>query len=726
MPALNLPLFEQANALNLSIILTGAATDSYPYHGITRTMSKQQRKKILYALIGTLYALIALVAVIIALIPTVTQIAFRHWLEQQHLQGDIAHIGLGLNTGTLTILDAEIRDGQSPLLKLGKLQVRIKLGDLLDHKLTIERVELTDTRVQLQQLDNALVVAGINLKQTGTTPPASTTQNQVAQTPWMVQLQKLHIANLDTCLTSTKTRQPLAICNHLGELSWQGSISLNSDAPLKLKSTGTLVISHLDLRDEKQKLSLLRFDSLALTNININSLDQMKLGQLALQQLTMLPNPGASAKRAPTLSFGKLLIHSVSVNRMNDIDIAAIRIEDIATYIKLNPNNSIASLSEVSAYRPIESDGSKHRNKPAATPATQNPVKIKIGKIVVTTTKSLVLEDAHSKPAITQRIDHFSFSLGAIDNRKPSQASALAMQFNYGKYGKVKAKGTIQPFAVKPTVDLKASIVGLNLNRVSPYTRELLQHKIKSGQLNAQLTVKIDQGKLDSEAKLTLQKFYVTQLSGKEADKYQKDLGIPLSAALALLRDKNDAIKIDLPVTGDVENPDFSLNDIIATVSAKAIKVAIVNYYATLGLVKRVTGAFDLMTALRFDPLQFMPGQTGLSDASRTALDKFSTMLQDRPQVHLVVCGHATVADQLKLFPVKNNATDAATGTDAAKAAPLTEQQLQQLNKLAQARSDQVKQYLVEQKGVAADRLIECNPEYNASDTHSPYLELHI
>lgn len=697
-------------------------------HSLTHAnvaMPTTRTRKWLYRLGGTLYALLAVLAISIALTPTITRLTFKHWLEQQHLQGDIGHIGIALNTGTLTLINVEIRDGKTPLLKLGKLQVHIRLRDLFDHKLKIEGVTLNNTRIQIAQSKDALTVAGIKLNQTGTPPPKPARAKPATTQSWTIQLNKLHIHNLDTCVTTTRTRQPLNICNNIGEFSWIGNIDMATSDPSAIKSSGTLSVSNLIIHDEEKNLPLLQFNLLTLANININGLKQIGLGSFELHQFTMLPNQNANSKNAATLGIGKLLINSISLKKMTDLNIGAININNIASYIKLNTDNSIASLKEVTEYRPLETRNNKHNTSTKPT-RQSTPVRIKIGKINVSSTKSFVLEDTHSKPAITQRIDQFSLALGAIDSSKPGQKSKLSMQFKYGKYGKVKVNGTVQAFAARPTLDLKASIVGLNLNRVSPYTRELLQHKIKSGELNAKLVIKIRQGKLDSNAKLTLFKFYVSRLSEKEADKYKKSLGIPLSAALSLLRDKNDAIRIELPVTGDIENPDFSLNDIIETVSAKAIKVAIVNYYATLGLVQLVTGAFDLITALRFEPLEFIPGKTELTDTSRKALDKFATMLSNRPQVHLVVCGHATVEDQIKLFPKTKPTTQSTTTTSTSKSITLTQKQLKQLNKLALSRGEAVKQYLVVKKGVAADRLIECNPEYQPDSKRSPYVELHL
>ena len=171
---------------------------------------------------------------------------------------------------------------------------------------------------------------------------------------------------------------------------------------------------------------------------------------------------------------------------------------------------------------------------------------------------------------------------------------------------------------------------------------------------------------------------------------------------------------------------DFSIGDIISTVSAKAIKVAVVNYYVSLGLLPIVSGTIDLLTALHFDPVVFTPGQSKLSKSSIKQLAKFATMLHDRPQVHLVVCGHATQADRKKLFPTNITDTENAGQSGRIKIPPLNARQIRQLLGLAHQRSNTVKQYLVKRKHVAADRLIQCNPEYVPGNKHVPYTDLHI
>jgi len=173
---------------------------------------------------------------------------------------------------------------------------------------------------------------------------------------------------------------------------------------------------------------------------------------------------------------------------------------------------------------------------------------------------------------------------------------------------------------------------------------------------------------------------------------------------------------------------------VVNTVSAKAIKVAVINYYSTLGLLSVVKKAVDLATALRFEPINFSPADTRLNDAAQAYLDKVSSMLHERPGLHIVICGHVTNADRDKILPqteltgsadsapLPDTASDAIEVTETVK---LSDDQLDKLLQLARQRGEKTKEYLVTRKGIGADRLILCNPVYTA-ETDRPFVQIKL
>jgi outer membrane protein OmpA-like peptidoglycan-associated protein len=275
-----------------------------------------------------------------------------------------------------------------------------------------------------------------------------------------------------------------------------------------------------------------------------------------------------------------------------------------------------------------------------------------------------------------------------------------------------------------------------------------VQHHIKQGSLDAELNVKVEAGVMDTVVNLELHKLQLEPIpeSEKKAEAAE-ELGIPLNAALSLLRDDDDGIRLKLPIAGDVASPDVSLQSILGKVMGKAIKTAIVAYYSPFGLLKLAGAVLDLATGLSFEPVTFATGSAELASEQRGRLSEITKLLQERPQVRLALCGDMTEADFEALYPPpppeptattdKENdgeveETTAVETPDAAapaaeevKRAP-TPEQMQGLVDLAVKRGEAVKDFLVDQGGIEAKRLILCNPTPQLKAEGAPLVTISI
>jgi len=194
---------------------------------------------------------------------------------------------------------------------------------------------------------------------------------------------------------------------------------------------------------------------------------------------------------------------------------------------------------------------------------------------------------------------------------------------------------------------------------------------------------------------------------------------MPLNQTLVLLRDKDDSIHLDIPITGDVTNPNFNPMDAIIKATSKAATVTLITFYTPYGLIYAGGNlAFNLATALNFDPIEFTPGSAEVSDNAKQQLDGLTKLLSEKPQVHLTLCGTTNRQDSFALFPaLKEKFTDKTTDDEARQQkTTLTEKQLIQLNQLARDRQISSKNYLVKQRGIEHDRLILCAPEHKTGD----------
>ena len=144
-------------------------------------------------------------------------------------------------------------------------------------------------------------------------------------------------------------------------------------------------------------------------------------------------------------------------------------------------------------------------------------------------------------------------------------------------------------------------------------------------------------------------------------------------------------------------------------------------YYTPFGLLLAADTLFDLATALRFDPVVFEPGQQIITSSERGELDKLSTLLTERPGVHLTLCGISNRADAGELYP---DVLKVAEKSETRKMV-LNDVQTKALLQLAERRGHAVKDYLVGQKKIDAGRLIVCEPEYQ-EDADRAVVEISI
>jgi outer membrane protein OmpA-like peptidoglycan-associated protein len=198
-------------------------------------------------------------------------------------------------------------------------------------------------------------------------------------------------------------------------------------------------------------------------------------------------------------------------------------------------------------------------------------------------------------------------------------------------YAPVKLGGTTAPFASPPKLDLGLSFEGVDMALLSPYSSTYAGYAIERGLLNLDLKYALANGQLQGNNKVL-----VDQL--KLGDKVDSDqaVDIPLKLALALLTDMNGVIDMEVPVSGSMEDPSFSIGSVVAD--------------AFLNLItKAVTAPFSLLAGLvntdeDLQRLNFPSGSSQLSEAANDKLSKLAEAMAQRPELDLVIIGRLRVS----------------------------------------------------------------------------------
>ncbi len=191
--------------------------------------------------------------------------------------------------------------------------------------------------------------------------------------------------------------------------------------------------------------------------------------------------------------------------------------------------------------------------------------------------------------------------------------------------------GKLNPLAKPLELDIAAKVRDLELAPLSPYAIRYAGHGIERGKMSVDLRYQVaPDGRLTATNKVVL-----NQLAFGDAVKDAPN-SLPVRLAVALLADRNGVIDVDLPLSGSLNDPQFSIGPLI--------------WKGVLNLIgKAITSPFSLLTgglgggSSESSVVPFAPGSDALSAAARQSLDKVVQALKARDGLRLTVIGQASL-----------------------------------------------------------------------------------
>jgi hypothetical protein len=282
-------------------------------------------------------------------------------------------------------------------------------------------------------------------------------------------------------------------------------------------------------------------------------------------------------------------------------------------------------------------------------------------------------------------------------------------------------------------LNLQGRFEGLDLPPFSPYIIAALGQELHSGALDADSSLRIRSGRMEGDNSLIIRGLEVTPVKGEQLEKMEQQLSVPLDTALDMLRDDDNTIRLELPIKGDLDNPDFDISDAINQAVARATKEAAKSFlifalqpYGTLITVAELAG--DAASRVRLDPVAFEPASGVLGEDRFDYLDKVAAIMKDRPNINIKLCGHAVEADRTALLEAAAAASETA-GKGGKKSEAVPESPMiddEQLLELAQQRRIAVKDYLVDKHSISASRLVGCKSGIDGDSAANPRVDLLI
>ena len=264
--------------------------------------------------------------------------------------------------------------------------------------------------------------------------------------------------------------------------------------------------------------------------------------------------------------------------------------------------------------------------KPSAT--TSGPAwRTAIGALEVVRGKA-ALVDRSVTPAVVLNVTGAGGKVTSLSS-DPKVRSTVDVRLELEGVSPVRISGTLNPLQKEAYTDLTVASDGVDLSPLDSYSGKFLGYGIRKGKLDLDLRYKVRDRSLAATNVVKVDQFTLGDpTDSPDATK------IPVRLALALLQDKDGVILLDVPVEGNLDDPEFHLGKVIwRTVLNVLVKVATSPFRALAAL----AGGADADLSM----VEFAPGTAEPLPAAQAHLAMLAQSLAKRPAVALEVEGSA-------------------------------------------------------------------------------------
>ena len=373
------------------------------------------------------------------------------------------------------------------------------------------------------------------------------------------------------------------------------------NAPMKAGWKGGVDITDLDLQDRVNKDDFLNWKRLGFTGMDISVAGDKigaRLGDIALEDF-----------------YGRILLNAQG--RLNVMDLVAApgQAGGSITQDTQTPGRS----AEPPAPPPAATASAKGSGAAAMPDISVNSVTLTRGRMTFT--------DRFVKPNYVAELSSIEGDITAVSSTNPQPAKVKVTGRVYTT-APLSISGIVQPFAKYLTLDLKASAKGVDLPRFNTYSAKYVGYPIKRGKLSVDLEYKIKNRALQATNHVVL-----NQLTFGDKTNSPDATKLPVLLAVALLKDSRGNIDINLPISGSLDDPEFSVGGIVVRVLMNLV-------------VKAVTSPFSLLASAfgggeELSYVEFAPGSAVLTEDSLQRIETLTKALADRPALKMDISGRA-------------------------------------------------------------------------------------
>ncbi|MTD32682.1 DUF748 domain-containing protein [Paludibacterium sp. dN 18-1] len=348
-----------------------------------------------------------------------------------------------------------------------------------------------------------------------------------------------------------------------------------------------------------------------------------------------LQEPG---QRKPLLGWRQLAVNGLAVQGQPlNVAVREVRLIDPSARLILDAQRQLNVVKLFSGKSAASSKPAAAVVKTATTPVTAPPAAVAPvrqstpGHTVPVNVRTVRVQggnvefaDLGMNPNFATHMHRLRGSIQGLSSL-PGRRGTVTLDGDVDRYGDVRVRGSLAPLAVTDDTDITLAFRNIPLNSLNPYSMTFLGWKINDGRLTVDLRYLLQQRQLKGQNRVVIDTIQL----GDEIPDY-KGPHLPLRLAVALLEDSDGRIDLELPVSGNLDDPHFSYGKVI--------------WHAFTNIItKVVTAPFRALGALfggeGFDDIRFIAGEAAVSPPEREKLDKVAGVMAKRPKMLLQLAG---------------------------------------------------------------------------------------
>ncbi len=523
----------------------------------------------------TLIVLVSIVAVLLIILLLLSPIAKSYVNKhgEELLSRKVQLEGLRVNplSGTVNVTGLVLyeEDAATPFVSIDTIDVQVRLLKLLRHEVDLRHATIANLDIQLLQDSNRFNFSSIIdhfQSQQDTTQPQDTTSSNWALGFYNITLRHWKVYYADRVRGSEWVLKDVNL--HVPGVYLSGEHSTDAGLELALADGGTFTTKlNYNMQSNDFEIDVM-IEQFGIANVRAYLTDAMKVGDLQGTLSGHVQASGNLSEATQSKLNGTLQLNNVDIRDhkkkevlafnslavgIREIDLGNMRfvIDSVVLDSPATRFDRYAATNNFSDFFATETAPANGTTTTDTATADDSPALSLLVHKVLLRNGSVLYNDFSMEDEVSLPVTAINLTAEEVTTQGATHAR-LTAALPHGGSVNVLWHGNMND--IKANSALNASVRGLQLQDISPYSVHYVAYPFTDGIFAFSSENVIKEGQIEGRNNLDISNPMIGDRR-KDAD---SSMHLPLKAALYILKDKEGNVKLDVPVSGDLNNPKFS------------------------------------------------------------------------------------------------------------------------------------------------------------------------